>query len=68
MSNPTRFSNGVSTADSIYLMGNYPLPSPFTSSGSSLTGVAQYANDFVSTVAEYTVKLLPLDVNGEGNG
>ena len=55
MSNPTRFSNGVSTNDAQYLWGNYPLPAPFTSSGSSLTGVAEYANDFVSSVAEYTV-------------
>ena len=55
MSNPTRLSNGVSTNDAQYLWGNYPLPAPFTSSGSSLTGVAQYANDFVSSVAEYTV-------------
>jgi len=55
MSNPTRFSNGVSTNDSIFLMGNYPLPAPFTTSGDRNTGVAQYANDFVSTVAEYTV-------------
>lgn len=55
MSNPTRFSNGVSTNDAQYLMGNYPLPSPFTSSGSRLTGVAQYANDFTESVAEYTV-------------
>jgi hypothetical protein len=54
MSNPTRFSNGVSTNDAQYLMGDYPLPSPFTSSGSRLTGVAQYANDFTETVAEYT--------------
>ena len=55
MSNPTRLSNGVSTNDAQYLWGNYPLPAPFTSSGSSLTGVAEYANDFVSSVAEYTV-------------
>jgi hypothetical protein len=55
MSNPTRFSNGVSTNDAQYLMGNYPLPSPFTSSGSRLTGVAEYANDFTESVAEYTV-------------
>jgi len=55
MSNPTRFSNGVSTNDAQYLMGDYPLPSPFTSSGSRLTGVAQYANDFTESVAEYTV-------------
>ena len=55
MSNPTRLSNGVSTNDAQYLWGNYPLPAPFSSSGSSLTGVAQYANDFVSSVAEYTV-------------
>ena len=54
MSNPTRFSNGVSTNDAQYLMGDYPLPSPFTSSGSRLTGVAQYANDFTNSVAEYT--------------
>jgi len=54
MSNPTRFSNGVSTNDAQYLMGDYPLPSPFTSSGSRLTGVAEYANDFTETVAEYT--------------
>jgi hypothetical protein len=54
MSNPTRFSNGVSTNDAQYLMGDYPLPSPFTSSGSRLTGVAQYANDFTESVAEYT--------------
>jgi hypothetical protein len=55
MSNPTRFSNGVSTNDAQYLMGNYPLPSPFTTSGSRLTGIAQYQNDFTTTVAEYTV-------------
>ena len=55
MSNPTRYSNGVSTNDAQYLNGNFPLPAPFTTSGSSLTGVAQYANDFTSTVAEYTV-------------
>jgi hypothetical protein len=55
MSNPTRFSNGVSTNDAQYLMGNYPLPSPFTSSGSRLTGVAEYANDFTESVSEYTV-------------
>lgn len=55
MSNPTRFSNGVSTNDAQYLMGNYPLPSPFTSSGSRTTGVSQYENDFVTSVAEYTV-------------
>ena len=48
MSNPTRYSNGVSTNDAQYLNGNYPLPAPFTTSGSSLTGVAQYANDFTS--------------------
>jgi hypothetical protein len=55
MSNPTRFSNGVSTNDAQYLFGNYPFPSPFTTSGSINTGVAEYANDFVSTVAEYTI-------------
>jgi hypothetical protein len=55
MSNPTRYSNGVSTNDAQYLNGNYPLPAPFTTSGSSLTGVAQYANDFTDSVAEYTV-------------
>jgi hypothetical protein len=54
MSNPTRFSNGVSTNDAQYLMGDYPLPSPFTSSGSRSTGVAEYANDFTESVAEYT--------------
>jgi hypothetical protein len=54
MSNPTRLSNGVSTNDAQYLMGNYPLPSPFTTSGSRSTGVAQYANDFTNSVAEYT--------------
>lgn len=61
MSNPTRFSNGVSTNDAQYLWGNYPLPAPFTSSGSTLTGVAQYANDFTSSVSEYTV-------TGSGSG
>lgn len=55
MSNPTRYSNGVSTNDAQYLNGNYPLPAPFTTSGSSLTGVAEYANDFTDSVAEYTV-------------
>ena len=55
MSNPTRYSNGVSTNDAQYLNGNYPLPAPFTTSGSSLTGVAEYANDFTNSVAEYTV-------------
>lgn len=55
MSSPTRFSNGVSTNDAIYLMGDYPLPSPFTTSGSRLTGVSEYANDFTNSVAEYTV-------------
>lgn len=55
MSNPTRLSNGVSTNDAQYLMGNYPLPSPFTTSGSRSTGIAEYANDFTSSVAEYTV-------------
>ena len=55
MSNPTRFSNGVSTNDAQYLWGNYPFPAPFTTSGASTTGVAEYANDFVSSVAEYTV-------------
>lgn len=55
MSNPTRYSNGVSTNDAQYLNGNFPLPAPFTTSGSSLTGVAQYANDFTASVAEYTV-------------
>lgn len=55
MSNPTRYSNGVSTNDAQYLNGNFPLPAPFTTSGSSLTGVAQYANDFTESVAEYTV-------------
>jgi hypothetical protein len=54
MSNPTRFSNGVSTNDAQYLFGNYPFPAPFTTSGSINTGVAQYENDFVSTIAEYT--------------
>lgn len=55
MSNPTRYSNGVSTNDAQYLNGNFPLPAPFTTSGSSLTGVAQYANDFTNSVAEYTL-------------
>lgn len=55
MSNPTRLSNGVSTNDAQYLMGNYPLPSPFTTSGSRSKGVAEYANDFTESVAEYTV-------------
>ena len=56
MSNPTRLSNGVSTNDAQYLWGNYPLPAPFTSSGSSLTGVAQYANDFVFIIKYYICK------------
>ena len=55
MSTPTRLSNGISTNDAQMLFGNYPLPAPFTTSGASTTGVAQYANDFVSSVAEYTV-------------
>lgn len=55
MSNPTRFSSGVSTIDAQYLLGNYPVPAPFHSSGTLLTGLAQYSNDFTSTVAEYTV-------------
>ena len=55
MSNPTRFSSGVSTIDAQYLLGNYPVPAPFHSSGTLLTGLAQYSNDFTSTVAEYTI-------------
>lgn len=55
MSNPTRFSAGVSTQDAQYLLGNYPVPAPFHSSGSLLTGLCQYANDFTNSVADYTV-------------
>lgn len=55
MSNPTRFSAGVSTIDAQYLLGNYPVPAPFHSSGTLLTGLCQYANDFTNSVAEYTV-------------
>lgn len=55
MSNPTRFTSGVSTIDAGYLLGNYPVPAPFHSSGSVTTGLGQYANDFVNTAAEYTV-------------
>lgn len=55
MSNPSRFTSGVSTIDAGQLLGNYPVPAPFHSSGSITTGVAQYANDFVASVADYTV-------------
>ena len=55
MSTPTRLSNGISTNDAQMLFGNYPLPAPFSTSGASTTGVAEYANDFVASVAEYTV-------------
>ena len=55
MSNPTRFSSGVSTIDAQYLFGNYPVPAPFHSSGTILTGLAQYSNEFNSSVSEYTI-------------
>lgn len=55
MSNPSRFTSGVSTIDAQFLLGNYPVPAPLHSSGSVTTGICQYVNDFVTTAADYTV-------------
>ena len=55
MSNPTRYPSGVSTIAVGNLYGNYPLPAPFHTGSNTNLGVMQYANDFVTSVAEYTV-------------
>jgi len=54
MSNPTRHPNGLSTVPALYLYGNYPVPAPFHSGSLPTLGVAQYSNDFVDRVGEYT--------------
>ena len=47
MSNPTRFLNGVATVTSSNPLGNYPLPDPFHTSGSTGKDVVTYSNDFM---------------------
>lgn len=47
MSNPTRFTSGIATVPVAQPLGNYPLPDPFHTSGSTGLDIFTYANDFV---------------------
>ena len=59
MPKPTRFPSGLSTRVRDSNMGAYPKPAPCNTSGystpSAPLGIAEYVNDFLSSVAEYTV-------------
>ena len=56
---PTRFTNGLSTRIRESNLGSYPIPAPCNTSGystpSAPMGIAEYVNDFLDSVAEYTV-------------
>jgi hypothetical protein len=58
MSTPTRFLSGVATVPATQPLGNYPLPDPFHTSGTSGLDVFTYANDFFnigSTTLDWTI-------------
>lgn len=46
MSNPTRFLSGVATVPASQPLGNYPLPDPFHTSGTSGLDSFHYVNDY----------------------
>lgn len=46
MSAPTRFLSGVTTGPASTPLGNYPLPDPFHTGGTTGLDVVTYANDF----------------------
>jgi len=46
MSNPTRFLSGVATVPASQPLGNYPLPDPFHTGGTSGLEVFTYENDY----------------------
>jgi hypothetical protein len=55
MSNPTRFTSGVTTVPPSDLLGSYPLPEPFHTGSTSTVGVCAYENDFCNVGGtEYT--------------
>lgn len=58
MSAPTRFLSGVATVPATQPLGNYPLPDPFHTSGTTGLDVVSYANDFFnigSTTLDWTI-------------
>jgi hypothetical protein len=58
MSAPTRFLSGVATVPASQPLGNYPLPDPFHTSGTSGLDVATFSNDFFtigSTTLDWTI-------------
>ena len=58
MSAPTRFLSGVATVPASQPLGNYPLPDPFHTGGTSGLDVVTYANDFFnigSTTLDWTI-------------
>jgi hypothetical protein len=58
MGSPTRFTSGVATVPSEELLGNYPFPDPFHTSGNASKDVVTYENDFFtvgSTTLDWTI-------------
>ena len=56
MSNPTRFTSGVSTAFSGETLYSFPFPDPFHTGSTSSLGSSVYANDFNTLIGtDYTV-------------
>jgi len=56
MSNPTRFTSGVSTAYSGETLYSFPFPDPFHTASNSTLGSSVYANDFNTLIGtDYTV-------------
>lgn len=58
MGSPTRFTSGIATVDSQYILGNYPFPDPFHTSGNASYDVVTYENDFFtvgSTTLDWTI-------------
>jgi hypothetical protein len=56
MSNPTRFTSGVSTAFSGETLYSFPFPDPFHTGSNSNLGSSVYANDFNTLIGtDYTV-------------
>ena len=56
MSNPTRFTSGVSTANQGETLYSFPFPDPFHTGSTSTLGSSVYTNDFNTLIGtDYTV-------------
>jgi len=56
MSNPTRFTSGVSTANQGETLYSFPFPDPFHTGSTASLGSSVYANDFNTLIGtDYTV-------------